>query len=247
MKSQPTVNFSHFGQLLSSILLILLVSLFVAGDAQACHKSDKPHGKGAPETCGQTGVVAPDNAVLWGIIESTSGIFEKGARVCTVGQIATDESSGDYSCVLDTHIEGVRTTYNFAGMTSEPIHKRGDDWYCQTADLTTNVPMGVRKVDLEYSFSWAGNCTGSDGCNVTIVNRLNNPWSSGGSVSRVTLEAFAKATESSKNPFSEPQSLNIDYLHLTLFAAKGRDKVLAVCKLTPHVDHPVTFVTVLAE
>ena len=102
--------------------------------------------------------------------------------------------------------------------------------------------MAVKRLDLEYSFSWVGDCTSIDGCDVTIVNRFNNPWATGGSVERLTLEAYAKVTESSANPFAVARSLEVEYLHLTMFAAKGNDKVVAVCKLTPG-DDPVIFVT----
>jgi len=62
-------------------------------------------------------------------------------------------------------------------------------------------------------------------------------------VGRMTIEGFATATSSQPNlnPFTEAQSLSIDYFHVTLFGVKGNNKVLAVCKLTPTT--PVTFVT----
>lgn len=123
--------------------------------------------------------------------------------------------------------------YDFTWMVSEPIHRRGDDWRCENGGFFHIDP------DISYSYSWNGDCT--TGCGVTIVNSFSNIGVIGGSVGRATIEGFATATSTANNPFNEPQSLLIDYLHVTLFGVKGNDKVLAVCKLTPAT--PVTFVT----
>lgn len=233
-------NFStRIRPIVSSILLVLIFSLFTAS-AQACHKGT-PHKKDPPDACDQSETIVPDNDVLWGDDVLTSGFLEMSTRLCTSSQIAPDESSGAYTCELGTDLfplEGY-VTYALNNMSSVPVHRRGDDWRCTSGFISAEIDP-----DLEYSFSWAGDCTDDiEGCEVTVVNAFNNPWAMGNSVERFTLEAYGKITESATNPFSVPQSLTIDYVHLTLFAQKGKDKVLAICKLMPNVGYPVTFVT----
>lgn len=222
MKSQPTFSSSRFGQWLSAIFLLILLSLFAAGNVQA-KKPPRP-----PPTPGPT---VPDNAALWSGDLIVSDVMETSARSCSLTQMAVDESSGTFSCALNT--EGI--LYDFSYMISEPAHRRGDDWRCN------NGPFYHLDPDIQYSYSWNGDCT--TGCGVTIVNAFSNIGILGNSVDRMTIEGFATATSTppNLNPFAESQSLSIDYFHLTLFGKKGNNKVLAVCKLTP--TSAVTFVT----
>lgn len=219
MKSQPTFKSSRFGQLLSTIFLLILLSLFAAGNVQAKKPVPDP------------GPPLLDNEASWSGDLVISDVMESSARTCSLTQMAADESSGTFSCGWND----VDVMYDFSYMSSEPAHRRGDDWRCEHSMLYSLVP------DLQYSYSWNGDCT--SGCEVTIVNAFSNCGVFGGSVGRMTIEGFATATSSQPNlnPFTEAQSLSIDYFHVTLFGVKGNNKVLAVCKLTPTT--PVTFVT----
>ena len=225
MKTQPTFSFTNVKNLTLAILM-LAVLLFVAGNVQAKKPQPEP------------GPGAPDIEARWGGDDPTPGIVEGDVHLCSLSQVALDETSGTFTCEMN----GEKVFYDFESMISEPVHKKGDDWRClpETRNLY-NDP------DMEYSFNWNGNCSTTEGCDVTVVNAFSNPGVIGGSVSRLTLEAFGMITESELNPFTESQSLTIDYLHVTLFAAKGHNKVLAVCKLTPMPGYPVTLVTNLPE
>jgi hypothetical protein len=216
MKSQPTFSIKGVSQLFSTIFLLFLLSLFVAGNAQAKRPQPDP------------GPSAADNEVSWG-----GDIEETSTRVCSLSQMAPDGTSGKFICQLNSdHI-----IYDLSWMDSEPIHNRGDDWRCNPGTLWAYIDP-----DMEYTFSWNGDC--ATGCGVSVVNVFSNYGAIGGSVGRMTIEGFATATTlAGGNPFAEPQSLTIDYLHVTFFGVKGRDKVLAVCKLTPTEDDQVTFFT----
>lgn len=218
MKSQPTFKSSRFGQLLSAIFLLILLSLFAAGNVQA----KKPVPEPAP--------VGLDNEAFWGDFID-SDILQDSARFCSLSQMAVDETSGTYSCALNSteHI-----LFDFSEMWAEPAHLRGDDWRCEPGRLFFHL-----NPDVQYSYSWNGSC--AEGCDVKIVNSFTNGRVVGGSVDRITVEGFATAISTEENPFSEAQSLSIDYLHVTFFGCKGNNKVLAVCKYTPTT--PVTFVT----
>lgn len=65
--------------------------------------------------------------------------------------------------------------------------------------------------------------------------------------SSITIEAHADGVTTSDgdpNPFSETQNLVIDYIHVTKFAPKGKNKILAICEAIP-VPGTVTFHTSL--
>ncbi len=216
MKSQPKLSTKGVSQLFSTIFLLLLMSLFVAGNAQAKKPQPDP------------GPSAADNEVSWG-----GDITETSTRLCSLSQMAPDETSGKFICQLN----GQAITYDLSLVDSEPIHLRGDDWRCNPGTMWAHIDP-----DMEYTYSWNGNC--ATGCGVTVVNTFSNNGTIGGSVGRMTIEGFATATAAAGgNPFAEPQSLTIDYLHVTLFGVRGRDKVLAVCKLTPLEAGQVTFFT----
>jgi len=218
MKSQPKLNVKRVRQFISTTFMLLLLSLFAAGSAQAKKPQPDP------------GPSAANNSVFWG--GSNSDVLEGSSRMCAISQIAPDESSGKFLCQQTDS----RIMYDFSNMISEPIHRRGDDWRCANPMWFYLVP------DMEYSFSWNGDCTA--GCGVTVVNAFSNTGTIGGSVGRMTIEGFATATTAAgANPFAVPESLAVDYLHVTLFGVKGNDKVLAVCKLTPRSSNPVKFVT----
>jgi hypothetical protein len=131
-------------------------------------------------------------------------------------------------------------------------HRRGEDWRCASRGSQYYIAP-----DLEYSYSWNGDCTTDIGCAVTVVNRFSNLAVLGGPVTTIrldptlaslTVEGFGRIRNSTLNPFDTAQSLTIDYLHLTIIGTSGRNKVLAVCRLTPlHADYPVTFEITLAQ
>ncbi|MDX1460553.1 MAG: hypothetical protein R3348_05800 [Xanthomonadales bacterium] len=235
---------SQTGALAPGILLIFVLTLTASQGAMACHKG-KPHGKDAPPSCdvGPPPDV-PDMRVTWGGDEvaqgfAGSGIDESTDRLCHISQIASDDSSGRYDCEFNN----TSIFYRFDNMASTAIHRRGDDWRCEP-----NVSGKWLQPDEEYSVSWSGDCTVEPGCDVTITNRFSNDGTIGGSVDRVTLQAFTYGFLSvGGNPFSDAQDVPVDLIHYTMFSPKGRDKVLAQCELVPHEDWPVVFYTTPAE
>lgn len=221
MKSQPTFSIKGAFQLSKVIFLLLLLSLFAAGNAQARKPAPDP------------GPVGLDNLASWIFDLDNTGIMEESPRLCKLSQMALDETSGTYSCELNEE----NILYDFTNMDSIPIHRRGDDWRCDSGRFWAHA-----EPDVEYSFSWNGDCT--SGCPVTIVNTFSNTGTIGGSVSRTTLQGFAMATTGTEfNPFTTSKSLTVDYLHLTLYGGGSGAKVLAVCKLTPRAGSEVKFVT----
>lgn len=221
MKSQPNVIFRDLRGLSTKVFLLFILSLFLAANAEAKKPQPEP------------GPSAPDNVVIWGGDAYYSNILEDSARLCTLSEMASDETSGAFSCELNNE----SILYDFTNLDSEPIHRRGDDWRCTAGTLWAHIDP-----DMGYSFSWNGNCAA--GCGVTIVNAFSNYGAIGGSVGKMTIEGFATATSTTGgNPFAEPQSLLIDYLHVTLFGVKGKNKVIAKCKLTPDESNPIMFET----
>ena len=221
MKSQPKTSSRGVIQSLFAIFLLLFLSFFMVSNAQARKPQPAP---------GPTG---PANQAIWGAVpEFDSDILEQDWRTCATSQVAPDQSSGTYSCPLDH----TRILYDLSMMESTPIHRRGEDWRC-----SRNMYFHVYP-DVEYAYSWNGNCP--SGCEVSIVNEfsvLNT------SVSRVRIEGFGVVTTNELNPFNVPQFIDIDYLHVTLFGVKGKNKVIAVCELIPRESNPVTFVTTPVE
>jgi hypothetical protein len=221
MKSQPTFGIKGAFQFLTVIFLFLLLSLFAAGNAQA--------GKPAPDP----GPVGVDNLASWSSDLDATGIMEASPRLCKLSQMSLDETSGTYSCALNDE----NILYDFTNMDAIPIHRRGDDWRCTSGSF-----WAYTEPDVEYSFSWNGDCT--QGCPITIVNAFSRAVTIGGSVTRFTIQGFAVATTGTEfNPFTTAKSLTVDYLHLTLFGGGSGAKVLAVCKLTPRAGSEVAFVT----
>lgn len=232
MKTKSRKLISRAAHLLALGLIILLLASFTAGTALACHKG-KPHGKDAPDACDPP--VAPVNLAVWGISEAESGIFEHDPRRCSLSEVAPDFTSGRYVCSLNT----VHIHYAYDQMPCVVAHQRGDDWRCPAYGEYMHI-----EPDLEYSFRWDGNCTSTDGCEVTIVNRFSNSGTIGGLVGHVTMEAIAPGvTSGTMNPFLSGQDLEIDRILVTKFATRGKNKVLAICELSPISSMLVTFHT----
>jgi hypothetical protein len=167
-----------------------------------------------------------------------SHFYEHGSRSCEVTQLAADFSSGTYDCALN----GDFVSYGFSATPATQIYTKGNDWYCQDTlgggyDDLEEIP------DLQYSYSWTGNCKSPLTCDVTIVNRMSMNTSM---YSAITIEAFAEGTtdDPDGNPFAEDQDLIINRLLVTKFAPKGKAKVLAICEAFPAVG-TVTFHTSL--
>jgi hypothetical protein len=237
MKSQPKFSPTRTGQLLFAVLLILTLSLLATGNAQAKRVKPDP----GP-------IVAADNLVRWGGDDPTPGIVQANYQFCTLSQAAVDMSSGTYTC----NLSNARVFYDFANFLCEVAHIRGDDWRCYTKGSQYYMAP-----DLEYSYSWDGDCTSDAGCDVAIVNRFTDIALLGGPVDRVrldplldrvTFEGFGRIGNTTANPFDTPQSITIDYMHISFIGTKGKNKVLAMCRATPlHDEYPVTFETSVVD
>lgn len=238
MKSQPTLSSNLRGSLSVVVVLLLFVLLFFASSVRA-KKPVKP----PPEP-----QVVSDSYARWGGNELTPGVLEADYRFCTLVEYAADMSSGTYSCELDSFV-----FYDFANFICEVAHTRGEDYRC-----TNEGSQYFIYPDLEYSFSWIGDCTSAEGCDITVVNRFTDTAVLGGPVTRIrldpsldrlTLEGFGHISGSSTaNPFDESHSIVIDYMYITFIGTKGKGKVLAVCKATPlHEEYPVTFETLAVD
>ena len=120
---------------------------------------------------------------------------------------------------------------------------KDNDWYCDPArnDWFNKVP------DLEYTYSWSGDCTSAEGCDVVVVNRFSVSTMSSPLYGAITIEAFASGittADGNPNPFSEAQDIPIDYVHVTKFSPKNK-KILAICEAIPYPD-TITFHTSLS-
>jgi hypothetical protein len=239
MKYQPT-SVSKRKEPVPMVLFSLLFFLFmfVAANVQA-KKPPKP----PPEP-----QIVSENLVRWGGDEPTPGVLEADYRYCSLVEYADDMSSGTYECNLNSLV-----FYDFANFICEVAHRRGDDWRCSSKGSQYYI-----EPDLEYSYSWNGDCTSVDGCEITVVNRFTDIAVLGGPVTRVridpaldrlTLEGFGRVSNSiSANPFDVAQSITIDYMHITFIGVKGKGKELAVCRAIPlHENFPVTFETIVIE
>lgn len=214
-------------------LLIALLYVLATGSVMAAPPTDKPcKGSKCPPPTPQM----DDNHVYWGTDVGTSIFYEYSSRTCELAQLAPDFSSGTYDCQLLAPY----VTYNVANMddamTWEQLYKRGDQYWCDRPDIFYFIYP-----DLQYSYSWAGDCTDEiEGCDVTIVNRIgsNNTSANLGSV---TFEAFEYGvTTTDPVPFTEEHHFDVDYLQVTKFAPKGKNKVLAICGAVP-VPGTLTF------
>ena len=236
MKSQPIFGSKHTGRKSLVIFLVFLLLLIAAGNVNA--KKPLP-----PEPA-----IVSDSLVRWGGNELLPGVLEANYRFCTFTEVADDLSSGTYTCELN----GSRVFYDFANFTCEVAHKRGDDSRCSSEGSQYFI-----EPDLEYSFSWNGDCTSVEGCEISVVNRFTHVAILGGPVTRirvdplldrVTLEGFGRVNNTTAVPFEMSQSVIIDYMHITFIGTKGKDKALAVCRATPlHEEYPVTFETTAVE
>jgi len=236
MKSQPTFKFKHKGWL--SIIVFLLLALVASSDALA-KKPPKP----SPGP-----IVGTDNLVRWGNDDPSPGILEADHRFCTLTSLAADSSSGTYNCEMP----GTLVFYDFANFHNEIAHSRSDDWRCTSPGSQYYI-----EPDLEYSFSWNGDCTSDSGCDVTVVNRFTDISVLGGPVVRVrydpdldrlTLEGYGRVSNTTANPFDSSQSITIDYMNVAFIGKKGKGKVLSLCRATPlHENFPVTFETIAID
>jgi hypothetical protein len=226
MKSQPKVSIKGVvSQYLFPIFLLILLSLFMAGNVQAKKKKPQP----------SPGPSGPDNTAIWSGDQAQTDILSSVTRQCSLSQAASDESNGKYSCQLNTE----SILYDFQWLTATPIHTRGDDFLCDAKKMFWYLIP-----DVEFSYSWNGDCTSASGCGVTVVNDFSNIGFSGGStVDHITIEGLGTAKTNTANPFSDSQSLSIDSLHVTFYSVKGKNKVAAVCELKPRANFPITFDT----
>lgn len=241
MKSQPTSNHTRIGHISSVIILLLIFSVFGANQALA----KKP----VPER-----VTGAENLARWGDdADSTPGILEPNYRHCSLIRATEDRSSGAYDCMLnDVRNSDPRVFYDFAHFEKEVAHRNGEDWRCMTEGSQYYM-----EPDLEYSYTWDGDCTSDAGCDVTIVNRFTDISVLGGPVNRVrfdmdldrlTLEGFGRVSNTTPNPFDESHLIAIDYMLVTFIGAKGKGKALSVCRLTPvDANYPVNFDIVALE
>jgi len=236
MKSQPTSGVSRFRGPSFILFPTLLLSLFLTGNVVAA-KGGKPKPPPGP-------VVESESLVRWGGNDPTPGVLEANYRPCTLTDYASDMSSGTYTCGLN----GTRVFYDFANFVGEVAHTNGDDSRC-----TTKGSQYYIEPDLEYSFSWVGDCTSVAGCDVVVVNRFTDVAVLGGPVTRVkldpsldrlTFEGIGRISNSTSNPFDMQQSVTIDYFYITFFGTKGKNKKLAECRAYPVNDnYPVKFET----
>jgi len=235
MKSQPTVSFNRKGRISTVVVFLLFILLLCATGSVQAKKPVKP----PPDP-----QIVSDSYVRWGGNEPTPGVLEADYRFCTLVEYAQDMSSGTYSCELDSFV-----FYDFANFICEVAHARGEDYRCSSKGSQYFIHP-----DLEYSFSWNGDCTSVEGCDITVVNRFTNSAVLGGPVTRVridpsldrlTLEGFGHISESdTADPFIESQSIDIDYMHISFIGVKGKGKVLGLCRATPiQEEYPVKFET----
>lgn len=238
MNSQPTVSAIQKGRISFIIFPLFFLLLFATVNVQAKKPTKPPPGP----------TVESESLVRWGGDESMPGVLEADYRFCALSEIAEDMSSGTYTCNLN----GSSVFYDFANFICEVAHRRGDDWRCSSKGSQYYI-----EPDLEYSFSWNGDCTSVDGCDITVVNRFTDVAVLGGPVTRIridpsldrlTLEGFGRVNNSTANPFDMSQSITINYMHITFIGTKGKGKALAVCRAIPlHEEYPVSFETIVVE
>jgi len=236
MKSQPIFGSKQIGRKSLVIFLVFLLLLIVAGNVNA--KKPLP-----PEPA-----IVSESLARWGGNEMLPGVLEADYRFCVLTEVADDLSSGTYTCDLN----GSHVFYDFANFICEVAHRRGDDSRCSSKGSQYYI-----EPDLEYSFSWNGDCTSEEGCEITVVNRFTHVAVLGGPVTRiridplldkVVLEGFGWVNNTTAVPFDMSQSVIIDYMHITFIGTKGKDKALAVCRAIPlHEEYPVTFVTTAVD
>ncbi len=176
MKSQPKVSLKGvINRYLFSIFLLILLSLFMVGNAQAKGKKPRP----------SPGPSGPDNSAIWSGDQAQTDILSAVTRSCALSQVATDETNGKYSC--NTNAE--RILYDLEWMTSVPIHTRGDDFLCDVKKMYFYMVP-----DVEFSYSWNGDCTSASGCGVTIVNDFSRTSFNGASsLDHITIEGLGTA------------------------------------------------------
>jgi len=235
MKSQPISSSKHKGRISLVFFLMFLSLLFATADVQAKKPTPLP-------------TIESKSLVRWGGDEPTPGVLEADYRLCNLSEYAEDMSSGTYTCNLN----GSLVFYDFANFICEVAHRRGDDSRCSSKGSQYYI-----EPDLEYSFSWNGDCTSVAGCDITVVNRFTDVAVLGGPVTRIridpsldrlTLEGFGRVSNATANPFDMAQSITIDYMHITFIGTKGKNKALAVCMALPlHEEYPVKFETLVVE
>lgn len=240
MNIKPLLSFSRLKNLFFTLFVLVLLSVFAVGNVQA-KKKGKPSPPPPPDSMSES-------LVRWGGDEPTPGVLEANYRLCSVTEAAADMSSGTFSC----NMNGSKVFYDFANFITEVAHNRGEDSRCSSAGSQYYI-----EPDLEYSFSWNGDCSSVSGCEVKVVNRFSNVAVLGGPVTRVRLdpslaslvfEGFGRISNSTVNPFESAQSLTIDYMHITFIGTKGKNKALAECRALPkHENYPVRFETLVAD
>jgi hypothetical protein len=213
----PKLHFKAFNLL----LLGLLLCIFTAGAALADPPADKPcKGSKCPPPVPQM----DDNYVWWGN-DSGEMFYEFGSRTCELALMAPDDLSGTYDCPLMAPYITYDTSDD--ALVWEQLFKRGEQYWCDRPDV-----FRWAYPDLQYSYSWTGDCT--VGCDITIVNRISADQT-GFDLGNVTFEAVIEGVVTPGNPvpFTVELHRNVNYLLVTKFAPKGKDKILAICKTFP--------------
>ena len=148
---------SRARQLLTSAVVLILITLFLAPDALACHRGDppKPHGKNA--TC-DDGNPTPDRPPTY--VETRAAIEGKvisdvpadgEGRTCLPGEVFTEEA-GQYRC--STFGPGVMV--NSAGLNG--VWSRKDHPICKS--LTSSIVL--TPTENGYEYGWTDSCYADD-------------------------------------------------------------------------------------
>ena len=221
---------SRARQLLTGAIVLILISLFLAPNALACHRGDppKPHGKNA--TC-DDGNPTPDRPPTY--VETRAAIEGKvisevpangEARTCMQGAVFT-EAAGQYTC--STFGPGIMV--NSSGLNG--VWSKSDHAICKS--LTSSVVLTPSENGFEYG--WTDSCYADD-CTVElhlvfegdqIIELTGGASDTMDMVMRATARFDPNATADS-NPFFRSRDLQITSL-TAQYLKTGTTRSAAVC------------------
>jgi len=234
MFSSSLPTSSRVQHLISSAIVIILISVFLAPNVFACHRGDppKPHGKNS--TCDGPGpnpnpdhpptYVETEAAIVGKVIYENPAPANGEARTCMQGEVFT-EAAGEYTCSAF----GPGITVNSTGLNG--VWSKKDHNICKA--LTSSVSLMPSANGFEYG--WTDSCFADD-CAVElhlvfegdqILNLTGGAADTMDMVMRATAVFDPNAVPDS-NPFVRSRSLQITTLTAE-YLKPGSTRSAAVC------------------
>lgn len=220
-------RFKNHLRFLSAVLVVLVLALFIAPKAFACHRNDRPHGK--ETSCGGSDL-PPGFFFAEAYFEDEEGQFSSAPGLEFERSVNSNVDSGDYIAnSADLGIVTINTrSYNKRVLKGK---KDGDLCHAMNAGLHENGPL--ESIPDEFSYGWTDDCSEGQ-CAVEISLHFSGDdvfELSGGRSDQINIIMYTSISDSLVNddPFTEVQALSIDIMEAE-FNKLGTSRTLVQCQ-----------------